>query len=185
MKKLLSYLPILLSLLFASCASPGNENNNDMLEANRNIYKAIEAGDSAALRKYIDDDAIDHGGAMDGGNLRGEEIISMLSGIHNDIDNLKMEVLEDAASDDHVFALVHMTGTTNKPVWGMPANTKIDNKSIDLTRMKDGKVVDHWGYYEMADAMKMMQNMGEMGSSGIFPADSAANMKYDSSMIYK
>jgi predicted ester cyclase len=76
--------------------------------------------------------------------------------VHKDIDNLKFEVIEDAASDDHIFALVHMTGTTNKPVWGMPANHKIDSRSVDVIKVKDGKMSDHWGFYSMSEMMKMM-----------------------------
>jgi hypothetical protein len=52
--------------------------------------------------------------------------------------------------------MVHMTGTTNKPVWGMPAGHKMDGRSIDVIKVSNGKMTDHWTYMEMAELMKMM-----------------------------
>jgi predicted ester cyclase len=140
----------------------------EMLESNRAVQRAIETGDSATLRKYMADDAVDHGGAPDGGDLKGEEIVRTLSSIHNDIDNLKFETIQEAANDDHVFALVHVTGTTNKAVWGMPAGFKMDSKSVDVIKVKDGKMVDHWSYFDMKEMMAMM--------GGVKPADGAPAM---------
>lgn len=134
--------------------------NQNLLDMNRQVFRAIETGDSATLAKYIGDDAIDHGGAPDGGDLKGKQIVAMLAGIHNDIDNMKFEILEDAANDDHVFTLARLTGTTNKPVWGMPANHKMDSKGVDVVRVKDGKIVEHWGFLDQQEVMKMMQAGG-------------------------
>jgi predicted ester cyclase len=129
---------------------------NDMLATSREVYRAIETGDSATLSKHISADAVDHGGGANGEDVRGVEIIRMLSNFHKDIDNLKVEVIEEAASDDHIFTVVRMTGTTNKAVWGMPAGHKMDNKSIDLIKVSNGKMTDHWAYFEMSEVMKMM-----------------------------
>lgn len=175
--KRLSFFCLLLMLgVLVSCNDKAGDNTatggdpKEMLEANRAVQKAIETGDTATLQKYIADDATDHGGGPNGADLKGDDIITMLASVHNDIDNLKFDVMQEAANDDHVFSLVHMTGTTNKPVWGMPANFKVDSKSIDLVKIKDGKMVDHWGFFDMNEMMKMMQmapppngGMGNMG----------------------
>ncbi len=150
----------------ATTTQAGNEDQHkQMMEANRAVYRAIETGDTAVLRKHIAADAVDHGGGMDGKDLKGEEIINMLASVHNDIDNLKVETLQEAANDDHVFALVHMTGTTNKAVWGMPAGHKMDSKSVDVVKIKDMKMTDHWGYFDMAEMMQMQQGAKTMDST--------------------
>lgn len=175
MKKLLFYSSMTAYLFIAGCKDGSHTGDSAMLEASHQVYKGIETGDTALLNKYIADDAIDHGGGADGGDVKGPEIISMLAGIHNDIDNLKMDVVQEATNADHVFTLVHMTGTTNKPVWGMPANFTIDNKSIDLLKMAEGKITEHWGFMEMAEMMKMMppsaspQGMGMNADSAGMP----------------
>ncbi|MBD0378223.1 MAG: hypothetical protein ICV51_21670, partial [Flavisolibacter sp.] len=46
----------------AKGSTTGSSNRQQaMLEANRQVIKGIETGDSALMQKYISDDAIDHG----------------------------------------------------------------------------------------------------------------------------
>ena len=165
MKRLSMYALLLMLSAFISCESKTEEKEDDddkggskkeMFEGNRAVLHAIETGDSVTLRKYITADAVDHAAGQKGEDLKGDEIIRQLADVHNHIDGLKMEVIEEAANDDHIFTLVRMTGTTNKPFWGMPANHKMDSKSVDVIRVKDGKMMDHWGYFDMAEMMAMM-----------------------------
>lgn len=136
-----------------------------MLEANRRVQKAIETGDIATLRQYISTDAIDHGGGANGSDMKGEDIINSLANVHNDIDNLKFEIIADAANGEYIFALVHMTGTTKNPVWGMPAGFNIDSKSVDVIRVENMKMVDHWNFMSPEEMMKMMNNMNHNGNA--------------------
>jgi predicted ester cyclase len=169
MKRLLSSVLLLMLMVFISCnnekaadtttattGSNGESKQKEMLEANRKVQRAMETGDSATIRRYISADAIDHGGGPNGTDLKGEDVIRMLSTVGQHIDNLKFEVIQEAANDDHVFCLVRMTGTTNKEVWGMPKGHKMDSKSVDVIRVKDGKMVEHWAYFDMAEMSKMM-----------------------------
>lgn len=140
----------------------GSDHNKqkDLLEANRKVQDAIQTGDVAVLRKYISTDAIDHGGGENGADVKGEDIINMLANFHKDIDNLKFETLQDATNGEYIFALVHMTGTTNKPVFGMPAGTKLDNTSVDVVRVSNMQMIEHWNFMSAADMMKMMNSSG-------------------------
>jgi len=161
MKRLLiSGLSVMVVVLFAcndkaGDAADGNDDKRkEMLESNRQVLKAIETGDSATIHKYIADDAVDHG-ASNGADMKGPDIVTMLADAHNSIDNLKFEVLQEAANDDHIFCMARMTGDVKKPIWGMPVG-KVDMTSVDVIKIKDGKMTDHWSYMNPADMMKMM-----------------------------
>ena len=167
MKRSLNFVLLLMLTTVFACndkttdagatASGGiSEAHKQMMESNRAVQRAIETGDSVTLRKYISAESVDHGGGPNGEDVKGDDIVRMLSSIHKDIDNMKFETLQEAANEDHVFALVRLTGTTNKAVWGMPAGHKMDSKSVDVVKIKDGKMTDHWGYYDMAEMMAMM-----------------------------
>ena len=132
------------------------DNSKEMLDNNRKVLTAIETGDSATLRQHIADDATDHGGGENGADMKGPEIVKMLADVHNHITNLKFEVVQEAANGDHVFSLTKMTGTVKDPIWGMPAGMQCDMTSVDVIKIKDGKMVDHWSYMNPADMMKMM-----------------------------
>jgi predicted ester cyclase len=96
----------------------------------------------------------------------------MLADMHNHVKDLKFDIIADAANGDYIFALVHISGTTNEAWMGMPAGTKMDEKGVDVVKIKDGKMVEHWGFVDANEMMKHMKAMqmdnkmeGKMDSS--------------------
>lgn len=152
MKKI-SLLVILVFFSFVSFSQ--NEKN---LAHNKEIYKAIETGDVSKIKDYIDKDAVDHGGGANGQDVNGgDSILAMLGNIHNSFTDLKMEVIADATNGDYVFSLVHLTGTTTaNPGMGMPPNKKMDSKSVDVVKVKNGKAIEHWEFMDPKEMMAMM-----------------------------
>jgi hypothetical protein len=70
-------------------------------------------------------------------------ILNMYADFHNHIKDLKVDILADAANEDYVVALARVTGTATDAMMG-GAGTKIDEKGVDVTRYKDGKMAEHW-----------------------------------------
>src|ERR1043165_7434593 len=174
MKKLFSLAALSAVCFLISCEGGGAKSGNSKnLEANREIYKAIETGDTSKMT-IIADDAVDHDGPN--GEVKGGATIkAMLADFHNHIKDLKMEVITDAANEDYVFTLVHMTGTTTDDKMGMPAGQKMVSKSVDVVKFKDGKATDHWGFMSQSEVMQMMKMHNMPGMK-----DSTMKMKKDS-----
>jgi predicted ester cyclase len=146
----------LIILFFLSLVSFSQ--NEKALANNREIYKAIETGDVSKIKGYIDKDAVDHEGGANGQDVQGgDSIIAMLGSIHNSFTDLKMEVISEAISGDYLFTLVRLTGTTTaNPGMGMPPNKKMDSKSVDVVKLKNGKASEHWEFVDPKDMMAMM-----------------------------
>ncbi|MGE5518476.1 MAG: nuclear transport factor 2 family protein [Candidatus Dadabacteria bacterium] len=173
-----SILPLVLGMMviFTACNNSGTTSSNNTADSssntteqnlakNRSVYKAIETGDSATIRGLIADDAVDHQGPQGTEVKGGAEITHMLADIHNHVDGLSFDVVSDAAKDDYVFAMVDMKGTTKDNLWGMPAGTKLDGRSVDVIKVKDGKMVEHWGFIDPKDMMKQMQSAKPMDTT--------------------
>ncbi len=127
------------------------------------VYKALETGDVNGLDSIIDKDFVDHSGPN--GDVKGiDSLKSMFIEIHNHIPGLKMESIANATDGDYNFDLNRMSGTTSSPYMGMPANYKFDMMSVDVVKIKNGKAIEHWGFSDPKDIMKMMQNMKMNGS---------------------
>ena len=140
-------------------ADNSDSTQSDILAKNRSIYTAIETGDTARINSLIASDAVDHEGPK-GQDIKGRDSIShMLADMHNHMKDMKFEVLADAVKGDYVFAMVKMTGTTTDSSFGMPAGTKMDGKSVDVVKVSNGKMVEHWGFFDPNDMMKQMQAM--------------------------
>ena len=123
----------------------------------KEIYRAIETGDVSKI-DFLTDDAIDHDGGPSGDIKGADNIKAMLADLHTHFSNLKMEQIADATSADgeYHFALVRMTGTTKDDKMGMPANMTIDQTTVDVVKIRDGKAAEHWGFFTRKDMQGMM-----------------------------
>jgi predicted SnoaL-like aldol condensation-catalyzing enzyme len=109
-------------------------------------------------------DAVDHSGPN--GDIQGRDSIKAnLARIHNEFKDIKIDIISNASNGDYAFTLIRFTGTTVAPMHGMPANTKMDSRAVDVVRLKDGMGVEHWRFIDEAEMMKMMNAAGDkMGS---------------------
>lgn len=174
MKKLFSLLAVL-SVCFLSCtdkSSTTSTNADSQAEKNRahsaEVYQAMETGDVSKVDSFLDKDIVDHES-----NIHGlDSLKKLFANMHNSIRNLKFEKIAEATDGDYHLAYTRMTGTTTDASMGIPAGTKLDMMSVDVVKIKDGKAVEHWGYSDRNDMMKMM----EMGR-GMPPMDHKMDSK--------
>ena len=161
MKKLFTASVIIVFSLLMSCKESVSTGNNNSAQAEKNkantmeIYKAMETGDVSGLDSIVDKDFVDHSGPNS--DVKGiDSLKNFFIQIHNYIPDLKMESIANATDGDYNFDLNRMTGTTNSPFMGMPANYKIDMTGVDVVKTKNGKAIEHWNYADPKDVMKMM-----------------------------
>ena len=167
MKQLFFAFAAMVSLI--SCDNTKVAGSNDHTSvADRNaentkkVYRAIETGDTKGLDTLFTDDVVDHNGGAQGQDVRGKDsVIAFLASIHNYFDNLKLEMLHHATSADgqYHYATVRMTGKSKENPWGLPAGMDVDDTSVDLIKLKDGKCSDHWGFMSMKDFNEIMAGM--------------------------
>lgn len=173
MKKLLFTAATAMLFFMISCKDTGtssttastsdNAKNDSNLANNRKVMKAIETGDSSVINSLIADDAVDHQGPNGQDVKGGDSVKHMLADMHNHIKDLKFDVKTDAANGDYIFSMARMTGTTTDASMGMPPGTKVDMLGSDVIKVKDGKMVEHWGFI---DANEMMKHTPPMQSGG-------------------
>jgi predicted ester cyclase len=69
-----------------------------------------------------------------------------------------MEPTQFVSEGDLVVAWVRMKGTQTAEFMGIPASGKeLDLELVDMVRVRDGKIVEHWG---VSDSLAMMQQLG-------------------------
>jgi predicted SnoaL-like aldol condensation-catalyzing enzyme len=182
MKKFSGVTVIALATFFSSCtnntgstsatANPAPPTDSTALtQAAKNkantlaVYKGVETGDLSVMDNFVADDVVDHGGSH--GDIKGRDNVKKeLADIHNHISNLKMEMIAEATSGDYHFALVRVTGTSKDDSMGWPANSPVDDTSIDLVRLANGKAVEHWQFMDSRNVMAMMSKMKPMTKPG-------------------
>jgi predicted ester cyclase len=161
MKKLLITTVCCALCFFMACKEGTNSSTSETSKTAQNkansqlIYKAIETVDVSHLDSIIYKDFVDHAGEK--GDVKGiDSLKKMFAQMHHEINDLNIDEIANATDGDYNIALIRMTGTTAKPMMGMPAGTKLDMKSVEVVKVKDGKAIEHWGYMDPKDMMKMM-----------------------------
>ncbi len=168
MKKILFASTTIFICGLISCADRTTKKDDatvNIKENNINFYKALENGNEATIKKWITTDAVDHNGGANGEDLvGGDKITAMLTQMHNSFEpGMKMNIVSQAIDGDYLYTLVEMKGTTTaNPGMGFSSSTKIDSRSVDVVKLKDGKAQEHWGFMGMPDVMMMMKNKSSM-----------------------
>ena len=159
MKKILFSSTMAFLLLFTACDKDEEHEMSDKakanLEASRSIGKCFDTKDFSKLGDFVADDAVDHAG--ENGDIKGlanmkVEFAKMVEGI----ENAKSEAIKELADDEYVMYWMRFTGSLKTDMMGMKAGDNYDMSAIELSKFKDGKMIEHWTFMQPADMMKMM-----------------------------
>jgi predicted SnoaL-like aldol condensation-catalyzing enzyme len=160
-----TFLAVALTVIFISCknsastdsgtAATTSQQDKDLAN-NAKVYTAIETGNTAPIDTLIATDAVDHDGP-NGTPIHGRDsILHMLANLHNQFKDLKLDIISSAENGDYIFTLVHFTGTPTDSSMG---GNKIDENGVDVIKVKDGKMSEHWGFSDNAEVGKRMMEM--------------------------
>ena len=124
------------------------------IEASHVVNRAFETGEVSGLDSVISDDFVDH---TDRGDIKGRDSLkAMVVLTRRTNKDMKMEIIKELADNDYVFSWMHFTGTHDGSM--MPAGT-YDMRAIEVVRLNNGKIVEHWEFMEPREMMKMMSQM--------------------------
>src|SRR6476659_9975612 len=128
------------------------------LAANDVISKAFESGNVSGIDSVVSEDFLDH---TDHGDVKGRDSLkSMVTMMHSMMKDMKIEKVHDIADEDYVYSWMRYKGTSDGSM-GMPKGP-YDLSAIEVSKYRDGKAVEHWGFMEMRDMMKMMGHEHDM-----------------------
>ncbi len=159
MKKLITIITAFICLFITSCTTKNEGGMSDLarknLAASEGISKCFETNDFSKLGDYLAEDAIDHSGET--GDIKGldnlkAEYEKMMSGMAE----MKSETIKTLADDEYVMSWMRFTGTLKNDMMGMKAGQSFTSSSIEVSKCKDGKVVEHWTMMEPSEVMKMI-----------------------------
>jgi predicted ester cyclase len=127
------------------------------------MAKVFEQGDTTVIDTHVSPDFVDHNPAP--GQAPG--IAGFKKAImewRTAFPDTKIAIEDIFANGDKVVIRSIQTGTQTGELGGMKATGKpIKVEAIDIVRIVDGKMVEHWG---QIDSYGMMQQMGMIPSSG-------------------
>lgn len=115
------------------------------------------------IDELVAEDAVEHEALpISTGEMR-MDLRAWISELRRAFPDYHIEVEELIGEGDKVVALERITGTNSGPLLGIPPTGRrfcID--AIDVMRVDDGKVVEHWG---ISDSTTMVRQLGLAATS--------------------
>jgi steroid delta-isomerase-like uncharacterized protein len=128
--------------------------------------EAFRQGNTGVIDELVAQDFVEHN-PMPGFEGNREGFKQMVAGLHQAFPDFDTEVQDQIADGDKVVERWTAGGTHEGEFMGMPATgRRIQIEGMDITRLADGRIVEHW---TQMDALAMMQQLG------VIPEQEGAN----------
>ena len=127
-----------------------NDSHDPVRVMQRMFDEGFATGDGAVVDELCSPELIDHQFGLAG---RGAEAIDHVKAAMADVHGAFPDVtftIEDsvtvgAAQGDTVWVRVRGRATNTGPFFGPPSNRSVDFTVVDIARVVDGRIVEHWG----------------------------------------
>jgi len=135
------------------------------VEANKAVVRRVidemwNRGDERAIDELIAPDMVEHGafGAGVGGRDDARATVARFRAAFPD---LILEAADLVAEGDSVVLHWIGRGTHEGEFMGLPpSGARVEARGLDLYRVADGRVVEHWGYPDVGGLMAQLRTEG-------------------------
>jgi len=128
--------------------------NNAAKLFERLIETGFNEGKLAELDNLISADFVEHQFGAEPG-LDG--VKSLIRQMRTAFPDLRMTIEDRVVSGDKIWARLRCRGTHRGPLVGIPPTGRtIDTTALEVCRVRDGKIVEHWGVPDRFAAMTQL-----------------------------
>lgn len=125
--------------------------------AQRFINEVFNQGNLATIEELVDDGFVEHE-EFPGISADKAGLATFVTTLRDAFPDINFEIVAMAADGDEVWIHNISRGTHKGEFMGVPATgNSIEVAAIDRVRVRDGRMVEHWG---VTDVMTMMQQLG-------------------------
>ena len=136
----------------------------------RMLHEGFATGDTAIVDELCSPDLVEHQFGLSG---TGQEAIDKvkrgIADVHRAIPDIHFTVGDWAERGDTVWIRAEATGTQSGPFVGPPTGRPVSFTVIDVARVVDGRIVEHWG---VPDRFAILVQTGQLQRP--VPADAGA-----------
>lgn len=113
-------------------------------------------GDVGVARELLSDTLVNHS-PPPGMAGTAEDVIQFFGALRQAFPDFRAEIHDQIAEGDKVVTRKTFVGTHRGEFFGIPGTGKeISIGVIDIVRVKDGKIVEHWNQVEMLGVMQQL-----------------------------
>ncbi len=127
-------------------AAVGVKTDSPALEVMRRMFEAFERGDASVVDELCSPNLVEHQFGLAGRGAQAiENVKAAIRDVHGSVPDMAFTI-EDAVEDgDRIWVRVVGRGTATGPFFGPPSGRPVELTVIDVARIVDGRIVEHWG----------------------------------------
>ena len=115
-----------------------------MLE--RIFDEGVATGNDAIVDEICSPDLVEHQFGLAGGGAEAiAHVKAAIRDVHGAIPDISFTIEDSVESGDIIWVRVRGRGTATGPFFGPPSGRPVDFTVIDVARIADGRIAEHWG----------------------------------------
>jgi predicted ester cyclase len=134
----------------------------------RMLSEGFATGDTDIVDELCSPDMIEHQFGLAGdGAVAIAKVKRGIAEVHAAMPDLRFTIEDWVVHDDVIWVRAEGTGTNTGPFLGPPTGQAVRFTVIDVARVRDGRIVEHWG---VPDRFAILARLGRLPLSAAAPA---------------
>jgi len=120
--------------------------SNAYVVMQRMFDEGFATGDGAVVDELCSPDLVEHQLGLAGvGADAVQHVKDAIRDVHGAIPDAVFTIEDAVESGDTIWVRVHARGTATGPFFGPPSGRPVDFTVVDIARIVDNRIVEHWG----------------------------------------
>ena len=112
----------------------------------RMLDEGFSTGDGAIVDELCSPDLIEHQFGLAGSSAQARQHVKdAMRDVHRMVPDIRFAVEDSVESGDTIWVRARAQGTATGPFFGPPSGRPVDFTVVDVARIVDGRIVEHWG----------------------------------------
>jgi predicted ester cyclase len=123
------------------------EHRSDALAVMRRMFdEGFATGGTAIVDELCAADLVEHQFGMDGvGADAIQHVKDAIRDVHAAAPDMSFTIEDSVEHGDTIWVRARARGTATGPFFGPPSGRPVDITVVDIARIVDGRIVEHWG----------------------------------------
>jgi len=112
----------------------------------RMFDEGFATGDGAVVDELCSPDLVEHQFGLSGAGADAiQHVKTAIRDVHGAFPDIAFTIEDAVDSGDTIWVRVHARGTATGPFFGPPSGRPVDFTVVDIARVVDNRIVEHWG----------------------------------------
>jgi predicted ester cyclase len=148
----------------ATSPSPVRHDSDAMTVMRRIFDEGFATGEAAAVDELCSADLVEHQFGLAGVGAEAiEHVKQAIRDVHRAVPDIAFTIEDSVERGDTIWVRVRARGTATGPFFGPPSGRPVDITVVDIARVVDGRIVEHWG---VPDRFALLAQTGVLGRLG-------------------